>query len=196
MKWLQVDTLIMYPRIKVAVKETLDNLPGFKIQEHSLKLSQAADKIHMLLVKLMRNVLAELTCQFKRCFAPDTAEQLGKVCTVENAILRSFQGKLRDIIGSGFNHRIGFKIKALLNNVEDIKALIYALLNRCCVEFFIKLKLFKFRAAYEDADRDIQPESAFSIWRFCDDVTSNIIEEMYLTARNRVYKLEVRDAEV
>ena len=159
-------------------------------------MSQTADKIHTLLVKLMRQVLAELACQFRRCFSPDLAEQLSQVCTVDSALLRSFTGKLRDIIGAGFSHRVGFKIKALLNNVEDIKALIYALLNRCCVEFFTKLKLFKFHAAYEEADRDIQPESAFSIWRFCDDVTSNIIEELYMLARSRVYKMEIRDTEV
>lgn len=142
---------------------------------------------------MLKTILGELASMFKRQFGPELGKRVGEFCIPEYALLRSFQAKLKDIIGNGFNHRIGFKIKALLNNIEDMKSLVQQLINRCCVQFFVTFKHLRFHDAYVEADANMSPESAFSIWRFCDEATSSLIDEIYQLARSRLYTLAERD---
>lgn len=66
MKWLRVDHLELYPRIKSSVKESLDDLKGLNITEHEIAMTPTALKIHGLLLKLLKSILTELAAMFRR----------------------------------------------------------------------------------------------------------------------------------
>jgi hypothetical protein len=46
MKHLQVDHLFLYPRIKLSIKQTLDDLAQLKIKEYEIEFSTTTYKIH------------------------------------------------------------------------------------------------------------------------------------------------------
>lgn len=77
-----------------------------------------------------------------------------------------------------------------------MKSLLQQLINRCCVQFFVSFKHLRFHDAYIEADQNMSPESAFSIWRFCDENTTQLVDEIYKLARSRLYHLVERDPQL
>ena len=121
MKCLQVDSLFLYPRIKLSIKQTLDDLPQLKIKEYALDFSTTTYKIHQLLIKLLQECLDELKREFSKFSNLDHQKLSTEILIIENALLKSFRQKLREFIGTVEFNFIGQKTKALLRNVEDVK---------------------------------------------------------------------------
>lgn len=121
MKHLQVDNLFLYPRIKQSIKQTLDSLPQLKVHHHEIEFSKTTFKIHQLLMKLMQECLDELKREFKKFQNIDHQSLCDNILVLENALLKSFRAKLRDHIGAAEYNFIGFKTKALLKNIDEVK---------------------------------------------------------------------------
>lgn len=137
MKHLQVDNLFLYPRIKQSIKQTLDNLPQLNVHHHEIEFSKITFKIHQLLMKLMQECLDELKREFTKFRNVDHKTLSDNILVLENALLKSFRPKLREHIGAAEFNFIGFKTKALLKNIDEIKSLLNTLLNRCCISFYV-----------------------------------------------------------
>ena len=65
----------------------------------------------------------------------DQKATIEELMTVESALLNTFESECRAALGPQFM-KLGAKVKALLRNVNDIKRLIYTLLNSDCVTFY------------------------------------------------------------
>jgi hypothetical protein len=60
MKSLQVNQLILYPRIKKSVKDSLDSASGLNVIQNSLKFPKKIEQMHTLLIELMQAAVEEL----------------------------------------------------------------------------------------------------------------------------------------
>jgi hypothetical protein len=60
MKSLQVNQLILYPRIKKSVKDSLDSAIGLNVIQNSLKFPKKIEQMHTLLIELMQAAVEEL----------------------------------------------------------------------------------------------------------------------------------------
>lgn len=62
MKGMQVNELILYPRIKRSVKETLDTESGLKVTHANIKFPKRIEDMHTLLIEIMQACLDEIKC--------------------------------------------------------------------------------------------------------------------------------------
>ena len=85
----------------------------------------------------MQSCLDELKREFRK-FGNIDHKILGEeVLVIQTALLKSFKSKLREQVGNVEFNFIGYKTKALLQNIEEIKMLLQTLINRCCVQFYV-----------------------------------------------------------
>jgi len=77
---------------------------------------------------------------------------------------------------------LGNKAKTILGNIADIRRLMWLLFNQDCVSFFVSLHDLRFNNV----------EDHFSIFNFCDESTSNLIEKLYSLAKSRIYKVSLK----
>lgn len=137
-------------------------------------------------MKLLQECLDELKREFKKFNSIDQKSLCDKILILENALLKSFRAKLKEHVGAAEFNFIGFKTKALLKNIDEIKQLLNTLLNRCCVQFYVQYKNTR-------NGSDDQSDQTFSIFKFCDQETHALIQEIYELAKSRVYILRERD---
>lgn len=62
MKSMQVNELLLYPRIKRSVKETLDNESGLTITHAKIQFTKRIEDMHVLLIEIMQACLDEIKC--------------------------------------------------------------------------------------------------------------------------------------
>ena len=86
---------------------------------------------------------------------------------------------------------LGYKIQALITNVEDLKSLIFTLQNRSCVTFYVNFKTLRFGLGDKEMEQPMH--HLYSIFQFCDNATNQIIERIMVLAKKRVYLMRVRD---
>lgn len=177
---LQVNQLILYPRIKKSVKDSLDEAKGLEIVEHSIKFPKRMEEIHALLIELMQACLDELKTQIKKLELIEG--NIEEVLDVKKALLKTFHGQFRRLLGRQFNF-MNFKARYLLKNLNDINRLMWLLFNQDSVAFFIFLNELRF---------NFGDEQQFSIFTFCDDDTMKIIEKLHKLAKERVYSLQLK----
>ena len=80
----------------------------------------------------------------------------------------------------GKNYNIlGMKARTLLRNVNDIRRLLWLLVNQDCVSFFVFINDLRFNSQ----------DDHFSIFVYSDDETSKIIDKIYKLAKERLYLL-------
>jgi hypothetical protein len=60
MKSLQVNNLLLYPRIRKSVKDSLDGIKNITIIEHNIKMTSKQEEIHTILFTVMQACLDEL----------------------------------------------------------------------------------------------------------------------------------------
>jgi hypothetical protein len=103
------------------------------------------------------------------------------VLDVKKALLKSFQGQFRGLLGRNFNF-LGAKTRSLLRNVNEIKRLIWLLVNADPVSFYTYLSDLRFNPDDEH----------FSIFTFCDEETMQVIERLYKLAQDRVFTVKLK----
>lgn len=178
MKSLQVSQMLLYPRIKKSVKEALDAAEGLSVQQNSLKFTKKIEEIHSLLIELMQACIEEIQTIIKKVEGVDANYQ--EVLDVKKALLKSFHGQFRRAIGKRFAY-LGNKAKTLLGNIADIRRLIWVLFNQDCVSFYVSLHNLRFN----------NMEEHFSLFNFCDEETSKLIERLYVLAKSRIFSVSL-----
>lgn len=84
-------------------------------------------------------------------------------------------GYFRNMMGKNFVY-LGYKAKALLRNIAEIKRMMWLLLNQDCVAFYIYLNDLRTNDLNE----------SFSIFKYCDEETSNNIERLHKLSKERI----------
>lgn len=177
MKCLQVNTLLLYPRIRKCIKDTIDDVGLIRVIENKLTFTKRMEQMHTILIELMQACLDELKSQVKRF--EDVLGEADDVLIVEKALLKSFKGHFMALIGRNLGI-LGNKAKCLLNNVYDIQRLIWFLLNYDCVHFY---------NFFIDLRSSTDYQEAFSIFRYCDTETMAKIDKLHSLAKERIFKL-------
>lgn len=195
MKSLQVDQLYCYPRIQKDIAKTLNDLPNMEVIEHTIEFSNQALEIHGLLYKLLEECVNELKRELGKMPLEDKEALFNEVLKIQFALLKSFKAKLRISMGFHSYNQLGFKSKALMANIENIKSLIFSLQNRSCITFYIAFKSLRFGERESD-HVDSPMQSTFSIFNHCDEATNKIIEKILALAKKRVYLIHQRDAKL
>ena len=91
--------------------------------------------------------------------------------TVESALLSTFESEVRSVLGPAFP-QLGIKGRMMLKNIQDVKRLIYLLLNSDCIYFWSSLSDLR---SFESMREDDQSMMSFSIFRICDTETNKLI---------------------
>lgn len=102
---------------------------------------------------------------------------------MESALLNSFESEVRSVLGPTFG-KLGVKAQQLMKNVQDIKRLIWTLLNSDCVQFYSSLADLR---TFESIN-----VSEFSIFKMCDNDTNRLIITLAKLAKERIYKVVPR----
>lgn len=177
MKGLQVNNLVLYPRIKRSVKESLDDGRGLEVLEHSIPFTKRMEELHSLLIELLQACLDELKTQVKKLESvPGNVEE---VLDAKKALLKSFFGKVRRMLGT---NQLSFKARSLLRNVGEINRLIWLLINQEPVALLTYLNELRLNSA----------EEQFSLFLFSDDETMRLIEKIHKLAKERVYTVALK----
>lgn len=108
--------------------------------------------------------------------------------TVESALLSSFESECRSALGQQFS-KLGRKAKVLLQNINDIKRMIWNLLNSDCVSFYSHLADLRTFETYTSTNGDIHD---FSIFKMCDNDTNKLIVTLAKLAKDRIFKIVPR----
>jgi hypothetical protein len=103
------------------------------------------------------------------------------VLDVKKALLKSFHGSFRGLLGQNFTY-LGLKSRSLLRNLVEIRRLLWLLFNQDCVTFFVCLNDLRFNPL-EDHN--------FSLFTYCDEETSKIIDRLYKLAKERIFSLSL-----
>ncbi|TNV85624.1 hypothetical protein FGO68_gene6330 [Halteria grandinella] len=187
MKGIQVDNLVLFPRIKKCVKDSLDESKGLITRQKSIKFSKREELIHGCLIELLSNVVQELASQVRKLEQTQTISgisgNIDEVIDVKKALLKSFQGQFRGLLGRGFNF-IGQKTRSLLRNIGEIKRLMWLLINADPVSFHTYLADLRFNQL-----QDEQSQSLYSIFTFCDEDTMKVIDRLFKLSKDRIYTL-------
>lgn len=88
MKRLQVNNLILYPRIKKSIKDSLDSAKSLQIIEHSLKFPKKFEEIHGLMIELLQACIDELKTLVKKF--DNLQGNIEDVLDVKKALLKTF----------------------------------------------------------------------------------------------------------
>ena len=102
---------------------------------------------------------------------------------MESALLNSFEGECRSILGPTFG-KLGVKAQQLFKNIHDIKRLMWTLLNSDCVAFHTSLTDLR---TFESIN-----EREFSIFKMCDNDTNRLIITLAKLAKDRIYRVVPR----
>lgn len=130
------------------------------------------------MIELLTAVVSELKNQVKKF---DTLQgNQDEVLDVKNALLKSFHGQFRGLLGRNFNF-LGAKTRSLLRNINEIKRLIWLLVNADPVSFYTFLNDLRFNPNDEH----------FSIFTFCDDETMQVIDRLYRLCKDRIYTVNL-----
>lgn len=111
----------------------MDDNTKIKIIENQVKFSKHIGEMHSILIELMQACLDEIKSQIKKYEGLSSEHE--KCLTIESALLKSFIGQLKGAVGKNFVN-LGYKTKALIKNVNDVRRLIWLLLNLDCITFF------------------------------------------------------------
>jgi hypothetical protein len=63
-------------------------------------------------------------------------EQFEKLMTIEAALIDGLKFECKQILGKNFS-KLGFKSKAMLKNITELKKLLWSLQNSDCVTFYV-----------------------------------------------------------
>ena len=66
MKKLHVNNLLLYPRIRKCIKDSLDGVKGIKVIQESIVFNKRTEDIHKCLFELMQSCIDEIISQIKR----------------------------------------------------------------------------------------------------------------------------------
>lgn len=88
----------------------------------------------------MQECLDEIKREFKKSLNVDHEVLAKKILLLENALLKSFNAKLRHHLGPANFNFMSFKTRSLLRNITDLNILLMTLLNRSSVNFLIQYK--------------------------------------------------------
>jgi hypothetical protein len=113
-------------------------------------------------------------------------KKLDDLLKIENAVLNQFDAELSRIFGRMSNFMIPAKPRAMVQNIKDIRRLLWTLLNSDCVQFFT------FLTDLRSAEFQNDGLSSFSIFRYSDDETHNLINRLSKLAKDRIYQLKPR----
>ena len=155
MKSLQVSNLLLYPRIKKSVKDSIDSGVGMNVIENNIQMNNKMEEIHTMLIELLQACVDELKTQIKKFDAIEG--NIEEVVEVKKALLKSFFSGVRTLMGKRFI-QLGPKARSLIRNVSEINRLIWLLFNSDCVSFW----------TYLNDLRSNVIEDSFSIFSYCD----------------------------
>eukprot|EP00347_Sterkiella_histriomuscorum_P024144 403332158 len=173
MKILQVNNLYIYQRIKKSIKDSIDNVKQIKVIENGLKFTKRMDEMHTILIELLAACLEELKGQIKKF--DNLSGEPDEVLDPQKALLKSFEGLFRGMMGKNYVY-LGQKANQLIQNIRDIKKLMWLLLNQDCVNFYYNLNDLR---TNENANN-------FSIFKYSDEETTNNIERLHKLAKERI----------
>lgn len=129
---------------------------------------------------------------FKNCQSDDfhdpqeTQKKLQDYLTIENAVLMEFDSHVRRMLGRVFM-RLPFKAKAMVNDIQEIRKMIWLLLNADCVQFYVVL------ADLRTAEFHMDTFSSFSIFKYTDDETHALIQRLARLAKDRIFQIKPKD---
>ena len=112
-------------------------------------------------------------------------DQIEELMTVESALLTTFDGQCRGVLGQNYS-KLGAKVKMLVKNVAEIKRLIWTLLNADCVQFHSQLIDLRTFDTVKDNEREL---FSFSIFKMCDNDTNRLIVALAKLAKDRIFKV-------
>ena len=165
-----VNNLIVWPRNKSDVFKSLEASKTFHVYEWEVLMDKSTMIIHNDLIKLLKNCLDELIIQA----TPYNVDE--ELFSLSEAFEPLYEITIHKVMGNKIN-KIGQKARQLIKDIISIKQLLFKLLTGWCVSF---LSLFL------DTKRTF---SEFTIFRFSDAETLQIIERMETLAKDRVFKI-------
>lgn len=104
------------------------------------------------------------------------------VLDASKALLNSFISSFRAMMGKNFVY-LGVKARSLLRNIQDIKKMMWLLVNQDCVVFF----------NYLNDLRSNDLSESFSIFKYCDEETGALIDKLSKLSKDRIMYLKLRE---
>lgn len=89
------------------MKDSLDESKGLTVRQKAIKFNKGEEAIHACLIELLTNVVDELKTQVKKLESSQTISSISgnvdEVLDVKKALLKSFHGQFRGLLGRSFN---------------------------------------------------------------------------------------------
>ena len=165
-----VDSLVVCPRNRSDVISSLENSETFNVYEWEVFMDNSTATIHNYLIRLLKNWLDELITQ------TSTYDVEPELFSLSEALEPMYEITIHKVMGNKIN-KIGNKARQLIKDIISIKQLLFKLLTGCWVSFLSLL--LEIRQSFAD----------FTIFRFSDTETLQIIEKMEALAKERVFKI-------
>ena len=108
-------------------------------------------------------------------------EDPNDVLEASKALLNSFMSAFRGMMGKNFVY-LGVKARSLLRNIQDIKKMMWLLVNQDCVVFY----------NYLNDLRSNDVSESFSIFKYCDEETSQLIDKLSKLSKDRIMSLKLK----
>ena len=137
--------------------------------------------MHQLLIEITQACLEEARIQAKMSLNEENFSQLNQVLLIEQALLPLFEGQVKSIFGVNYCYTSA-KLRTMVENIKEIRRLIWILLNSDCVTFFTVLTDIR-------SSDSVDGNCKFSIFRYCDANTQLLIDKLTQLAKSRIWRL-------
>lgn len=173
MKACYVNHLILYPRIRKEVISSIDCCENLVVEENEITMGTKMQRLQEIIIKLLHTCLEILEKELR---SYDLEEDMYSLETVlGGSYVRTLQAELK----KDFNE-LGAKANQMLRDMGSLKVLLSLLLDSDPINFHMRLSEVK------------ETENPYSIFKFWDDETSDLLIEIEDLNLQRIYTIEAK----
>ena len=172
MKASYVDSLLLYPRNRHEVKASLNSEENLEVNEIEISLSKLMMEIQKIIISLIHTWLQILE---KELYKKELNEEVFKIESIFND---TFRTSLRNELGIEF-YELGIKANQAIEDIRLLRNLLTLLYSNDATFFYM---------TYWGVKDSI--ESNYSIFKFCDQETSDLFDKLEKYSKERMYIIE------
>ena len=172
MKASYVDSLLLYPRNRYEVKASLNSEENLEVSEIEISLSKLMMEIQKIIISLLHTWLQILE---KELYKKELNEEVFKIESIFND---TFRTSLRNELGIEF-YELGIKANQAIEDIRLLRNLLTLLYSNDATFFYM---------TYWGVKDSI--ESNYSIFKFCDQETSDLFDKLEKYSKERMYIIE------
>ena len=174
MKASYVNTLLLYPRNRLEVKESLNSDEILDVNEIDIDLSKCMKEIQQIIITLIHTCLQTLEKELR------SYELSDEVFKIESVFNDTFKNSLKNELGNEFNE-LGDKANRALFDIRLLRYLLTSLYGNDATYFHMAVLETK------------ETCNSYSIFKFSDQETTDLLEKLEQLSKKRMYSIEAKE---